>query len=326
MALSASLAEARTVISGAGATFPFPLYEKWFGEYAKVDPSVAFIYKPVGSGAGVAKLLEGTVDFCASDALPTDNELKGAPGKILHIPTAVGGIAIVYNLPGIPKGLRLTPAIVSEIFLGEITNWNDPRIGRINSGLKLPDQRIIVVHRSDASGTTSIFTDYLSAISGRWRDKVGKGLSVRWPVGTGRAGNGGVTVHVQKTSYAVGYVELAYAIEATLPRAALMNRDGKFTEPDFKTIREAVASSSIGDFANRHVSLVNQPGSNSYPIVGLTWLLFYEKQNDHLKGKKLAEFLEWALTRGQGIAPFMLYAPLPANVAEIARRTVRAIH
>lgn len=318
-------ADARTVLTGAGATFPFPLYEKWFSEYTKIDPSVAFMYKPIGSGNGIRQLLAGAVDFCGSDALPAGKQLKSARGRIIHIPTAVGGVAIVYNLPGIQKGLRLTADVVSGIFLGEITDWNDPRIKMINRGVHLPAQRIVVVHRSDASGTSNIFTEYLSVTNAQWRKKIGKGLAVPWPAGIGRTGNQGVTVHVQKTPYAIGYVELAYAIEANLAYAAIRNRAGNFAEPNFKTIREAVGHSSIGGFASRHLPLVNQPGNDSYPIVGLTWLLFYERQNDPVKGKKLAEFIEWALTQGQGTAPFMLFAPLPPNVAEIARRTVRAM-
>lgn len=321
-----SLAQAKTVITGAGATFPYPLYIKWFSDYEKIDPSVSFSYKPVGSGTGIRQLLGGSIDFCAADTLPTDKQLRSAPGRILHIPTVVGGVALVYNLPGMPNGLKLTPDVVAAIFLGKITRWNDLRIGEINRNLKLPTQKIIVVHRSDASGTTGIFTEYLTAVSERWRNGVGNGIAVPWPIGIGRPGNQGVTEQVQKTPYAIGYVELAYAREAALSVASIRNRNGRFITPDFRTFREAIAHSSISNFDSRRVSLVNQPGENSYPIVGLTWLLVYQQQKDPVKGKKLVQFLEWALTKGQGIAPFMLYAPVPANIAEIARKSIRTIH
>lgn len=316
---------AATIITGAGATFPYPLYKKWFTEYAKVDPSVHFDYKPIGSGAGVQELLKNTVDFAASDALPTPKELKLTPDRILHIPTAIGGVAIVYNIPGTRKALQLTPEVIAEIFLGRVTKWNDPAIKRINKGANLPEHGIIVVHRADTSGTTSIFTDYLNSVSTRWRREMGKGTIVAWPVGVGCTGNQGVTVRVERTPYAIGYVELAYASEAGLSSASVRNRNGKFVAPDFRTIREAVSRSDNFKSYDTLTSLVNRPGDNSYPIVGLTWFLAYQKQKDPIKGKKLVEFLGWAISTGQDAAPFMMYAPLPKEIIEKTRRTIRTI-
>ena len=316
---------ATTVINGAGATFPYPLYAQWFKDYAKIDASTAFSYRPVGSGSGIDQLLAGTVDFCGADALPSLKQRGAAPGNILNIPTAIGGVAVIYNVPGIPQGVRLTPATVAGIFRGKITTWNDPRIRDTNRGLKLPAQKIIVVHRSDASGTTSIFTDYLCVVSETWRGEVGRGLSVGWPVGIGRKGNGGVAVEVKKTEYAIGYAELVYALEERLSYASIRNRSGKFIRPDLRTIKNAVSSAAISSSSGHYAPLVNQPGDGSYPIVGFTWILVYQHQKDPVKGKKIKEFLQWALTTGQEAAPFLSYAPLPAGVAKSAMRIVNTI-
>ena len=224
----AGTASAETLINGAGATFPYPLYSKWFSEYAKVDPSVKFNYQSIGSGGGIKQITSQTVDFGASDKPLSDEELKAAPGKLLHIPTVMGAVVITYNIPGVGKGLKLSSEDVADIFLGKITKWNDPKIAHDNPGVKLPNQPIIVVHRSDGSGTTSIFTDYLSNVSGEWTQKVGKGTSVKWPIGLGGKGNEGVAGQIKTTQYTIGYVELAYAFENKLPTASLKNRDGHF--------------------------------------------------------------------------------------------------
>ncbi|ACM20354.1 phosphate ABC transporter, periplasmic phosphate-binding protein [Geotalea daltonii FRC-32] len=318
-------ASAETLINGAGATFPYPLYSKWFTEYAKVDPSVKFNYQSIGSGGGIKQITAQTVDFGASDKFLSDSDLKAAPGKLLHIPTVMGAVVVTYNIPGVAKGLKLSSEDVADIFLGKITKWNDPKISNDNPGVNLPNQPIIVVHRSDGSGTTSIFTDYLSSVSQEWSGKVGKGSSVKWPVGLGGKGNEGVAGQVKTTQYTIGYVELAYAVENKLPYASLKNKSGVFVEPTIKSTSAAAAGAAKSMPADYRVSLVNQPGKDSYPVVGFTWLLVYQDQKDKAKGKKLVEFLNWELKHGQKMAEKILYAPLPANVAKMVEKTIKTI-
>lgn len=322
---TASLAGAETLINGAGATFPYPLYSKWFSEYAKIDKSVKFNYQSIGSGGGVKQITAQTVDFGASDAFLSDKELAKAPGKLLHIPTVMGAVVVTYNLPGVPKGLKLKTEDVADIFLGKITKWNDPRIADDNKGVNLPDKAIIVVHRSDGSGTTSIFTDFLAGVSNEWQTKVGQGKSVKWPVGLGGKGNEGVAGQVKTTHYTIGYVELAYAFENKLPFATLKNKAGSWVEPSIKTTSAAAAGAIKNMPADYRISLVNQPGKDAYPIVGLTWLLVYQDQKDKVKGKKLVEFLNWSLHKGEKMAAPMLYAPLPANIVKMVENTVKSI-
>ena len=323
---AASLAEAETLVNGAGATFPYPLYSKWFSEYAKIDPSVKFNYQSIGSGGGIKQITARTVDFGASDKFLSDDELKNAPGKLLHIPTVMGAVVVTYNLPGIPKGLRLSSEDVANIFLGKITKWNDKRIADANPGVNLPDKAIIVVHRSDGSGTTSIFTDYLAAVNGEWAQKVGKGASVRWPVGLGGKGNEGVAGQIKTTRYTIGYVELAYAFENKLPFATLKNKAGAFVEPSIQSTSAAAGAAIKHMPADYRISLVNQPAKDAYPIVGFTWLLVYQDQKDKVKGKKIAEFLTWSLHKGQKMAAPMLYAPLPESVQKMVEKTIRSIN
>ena len=324
VAVTAGQASAETLINGAGATFPYPLYSKWFSEYAKVDPSVKFNYQSIGSGGGIKQITAQTVDFGASDKFLTDAELKAAPGKLIHIPTVMGAVVVIYNLPGVAKGLKLSSEDVADIFLGKITKWNDPKIANDNPGVKLPNQPIIVVHRSDGSGTTAIFTDYLSAVSGEWKSKVGMGASVKWPVGLGGKGNEGVAGQVKTTQNTIGYVELAYAFENKLPYAFLKNKSGVFVEPSIKST-SAAAGAAKNMPADYRVSLVNQPGKDAYPVVGFTWLLVYEQQKNAAKGKKLVEFLNWELKKGQKMASALLYAPLPENVAKMVEKTIKTI-
>ncbi len=322
----ASLASAETLINGAGATFPYPLYSKWFSEYAKIDPSVKFNYQSIGSGGGVKQITAQTVDFGASDAFLSDAELKAAPGKLLHIPTVMGAVVVTYNVPGVSKGLKLKAEDVADIFLGKITKWNDPRIADDNKGVALPDKPIIVVHRSDGSGTTSIFTDFLCGVSTEWKNKVGQGKSVKWPVGLGGKGNEGVAGQVKTTQYTIGYVELAYAFENKLPYATLRNKSGSWVEPSIMTTSAAAAAAVKNMPADYRISLVNQPGKDAYPIVGFTWLLVYQDQKDKAKGKKLVEFLNWSLHKGQKMASPLLYAPLPENVVKMVEKTVKSIN
>jgi phosphate transport system substrate-binding protein len=325
VALGSTAVPAATLINGAGATFPYPLYSKWFSEYAKIDPSVRFNYQSIGSGGGIKQITAQTIDFGASDKFLSDGELKAAPGKILHIPTVMGAVVVTYNLPGVPKGLKLRSEDVADIFLGKITKWNDKRIADDNPGINLPDKPIVVVHRSDGSGTTSIFTDYLASVNSDWKGKVGTGASVKWPVGLGGKGNEGVAGLIKTTQNSVGYVELAYAVENKLPYASLKNREGQFVEPSMKAISAAAAGAAKQMPADYRISLVNQPGKETYPVVGFTWLLVYEQQKDPQKGKKLVEFLKWSLHQGQKMAAPLLYAPLPEPVAKMVNKTIAGI-
>jgi phosphate transport system substrate-binding protein len=322
---AAGSASAETLINGAGATFPYPLYSKWFAEYAKIDRSVKFNYQSIGSGGGIKQITAQTVDFGASDKFLSDAELKAAPGKLLHIPTVMGAVVVTYNLPGVPKGLKLSQDVLAQIYEGKINSWSDAKLVKDNPSLKLPNKPIIVVHRSDGSGTTSIFTDYLSSVSPEWAKKVGKGTSVKWPVGLGGKGNEGVAGQIRTTPYTIGYVELAYAFENKLPYAFLKNQARAFVEPSIASTSAAAAGAAKSMPADYRISLVNQPGKNAYPIVGFTWLLVYQDQKDKAKGKKLVEFLNWELKQGQKMADKLLYAPLPPNVVRMVEKTVQTI-
>ena len=313
---------AQLLINGAGATFPYPIYSKWFDEYAKVDPSVRFNYQSIGSGGGQKQITARTVDFGASDGPMSDENLAKAPGKILHLPTVAGADVIAYNLPGNPK-LKLDGDTIVNIFLGNITKWNDPKIAALNPGVDLPDLPVIVVHRSDGSGTTYIFVDYLSSISPVWADSVGKGTSVKWPVGIGGKGNEGVAGQVKQLSGAVGYVELIYAKQNKMPYADVKNAAGNFITPSLDSVTAALATAKIPD--NFRFSMVNAPGDDAYPISGATWLLVYERQKDVAKGKKLVEFLNWALTKGEITAAALDYAPLPATVQQRVLARIKTI-
>ncbi|GFO63742.1 phosphate ABC transporter substrate-binding protein PstS [Geomonas paludis] len=322
---AAGEASAEILINGAGATFPYPLYSKWFSEYAKVDKSVKFNYQSIGSGGGIKQISAQTINFGASDKFLTDAELKGAPGKLIHIPTVMGAVVVTYNLPGVSSGIKLNSEDLANIYLGKITKWNDPRIADDNKGINLPAKPIIVVHRSDGSGTTSIFTDYLSGVNAEWAQKVGKGASVKWPVGLGGKGNEGIAGQIKTTPYSIGYVELAYAFENKLPYASLKNQAGVFVEPSIKSTSAAAAAAVKHMPADYRISLVNQPGKDAYPVVGFTWLLVYENQKDPAKGKKLVEFLNWSMTKGQKMAAPMLYAPLPDSVVKMVQKTIKTI-
>ena len=319
LGLSAT-ASAQMMVNGAGATFPYPIYSKWFDTYTKVDPSVRFNYQSIGSGGGQKQILEQTVDFGASDGPMSDQNLAKAPGKLLHIPTVAGAVVITYNLPGNPT-LKLDGETIEGIYLGQIKKWNDPKLMATNPGVELPDQEIVVVHRSDGSGTTFIFTDYLSKISPEWKEKVGNNTSVNWPTGIGGKGNEGVSGQVKQTPGAIGYVELIYAIQNKMPYADLKNADGQFVKPTLESVTVAMATANIPD--DFRFSMTNAPGKNSYPIAGATWLLVYEQQKDPAKGKKLVEFLKWALTKGETMTNDLDYAPL---APELRDRVLRRVH
>ena len=308
-----TIASAQMMINGAGATFPYPIYSKWFDEYAKVDPSVRFNYQSIGSGGGQKQILAQTVDFGASDGPMTDDNLSKAPGKILHIPTVAGAVVMTYNVPGNPA-LKLDGETIADIFLGKIKKWNDPKIAATNPGVKLPDNEIVVVHRSDGSGTTFIFTDYLSKVSAEWKQKAGNNTSVNWPTGIGGKGNEGVSGQVKQTPGTIGYVELIYALQNKMPYAELKNAAGDFVKPTIESVTAALATAEIPD--DFRFSMTNAPGKDAYPIAGATWLLVYQQQKDAAKGKKLVEFLKWAAKDGEKMAKDLQYAPLPDNLQQ----------
>ena len=321
LGLSAT-ASAQMTINGAGATFPYPIYSKWFDEYAKVDPSVRFNYQSIGSGGGQKQILAQTVDFGASDGPMSDDNLAKAPGKLLHIPTVAGADVVAYNLPGNPA-LKFDADAIAGVFLGQIKKWNDPKIAALNPGIKLPDQDIVVVHRSDGSGTTYIWTDYLSKISSEWKQKVGTNTSVNWPTGLGGKGNEGVAGQIKQTPGALGYVELIYAAQNKMPYADMKNASGEFVKASLESITAAMATAQVPD--DFRFSMTNAPGKEAYPIAGATWLLVYEQQKDASKGKKLVEFLKWAMNDGEKMARDLQYAPLPENVQERVLKRVDEI-
>src|SRR5512145_439527 len=286
-------------INGAGATFPYPLYSKWFYEYSNANPGVRFNYQSIGSGGGIKQIIAGTVSFGATDAPMTDEEMKHTPGPILHIPTALGAVVSVYNLDGVETGLKLTPDVLAGIYLGKITRWNDPKIAELNRTVTLPNADIVVSHRSDGSGTTDIFTNYLTAVNTEWRAKVGRGKSVNWPVGLGGKGNEGVAGVVRQTPGAIGYVELAYAKQNKMKVASLRNREGHFVAPTLEATSAAAAGMAKSMPDDFRVSLVDAPGKESWPISGLTWILVYKDQKDEAKGKAMVRFLKWELKDGQ---------------------------
>jgi len=317
-----TIADAQMLINGAGATFPYPLYSKWFDEYTKVDGSVRFNYQSLGSGAGQKEIMAQTVDFGASDGPMSDENLSKAPGKILHIPTVAGAVVITYNFSGNPE-LKLNGSVLADIFLGKITKWNDKQIAELNPGVKLPATDLVVVHRSDGSGTSYIFTDYLSSISKDWESRVGRNTSVKWPTGLGAKGNEGVAGQVKQLPGAIGYVELAYAHQNKLPVADIKNSAGNFIKPSLESVTAALAAAKIPD--DFRFSMVNPSGDKAYPISGATWLLVYEQQKDSAKGKKLVEFLNWALTKGEGLASNLDYAPLPDTLEQRALERIKTI-
>lgn len=311
-------------LTGAGATFPYPLYSKWFDVYNQTT-GVKINYQSIGSGGGIKQLTEKTVDFGASDAPMTDDQIKAAGGNVLHIPTVLGAVVATYNVSGIEKGLKMSPDNLAAIFMGTIKRWNDPKIASDNPDLKLPDTDIAVVHRSDGSGTSNIFTDYLSSVSADWKGKVGKGTSVNWPVGLGAKGNEGVAGQVKQTPGAIGYVELAYAEQNKLPYASMKNQAGRFVVPSLDSTTAAAAGASASMPEDLRVSIVNAPGDASYPISGYTYILVYQAQQDEAKGKALVDFLWWGIHEGEGYAKALVYAPLPAEVVTRAEAKVKAI-
>ena len=313
-AAAASTGGSDAQLTGAGATFPAPIYQKWFADYA-AKTGVKINYQPIGSGGGIRQLSEQTVDFGASDAPMSDDEMsKAKGGPVQHIPTVLGAVCVTYNLAEVTKPLNLSGDLIADIFLGKVTKWNDPRIAALNKGVALPDRDLVVVHRSDGSGTSYIFTDYLTSASQSWASGPGKGKDVKWPVGLGAKGNDGVTGQVKQTPGAIGYVELAYARQNKLPTAAIRNAAGQYVQPSIEAVTAAAAgvAQKLPANSDYRISIVNAPGAQSYPISSFTWILVYKNQPNAEKGKKLLEFLRWALHDGEQSASSLDYAPLPA--------------
>src|ERR687893_306004 len=319
----------QVTLNGAGATFPFPLIDTWRVEYETVKPEVSINYQSIGSGGGVKQFIEKTVDFGATDAPLTAEEIQQAPGAV-HIPETIGSVVPAYNLP--IEGLKLTGPILADIFLGKITKWNDPKIQSINSGLSLPAEDIVVVHRSDGSGTTFVWTDYLSNVSSAWEQQIGKGKSVQWPVGVGAPGNEGVANSISTTPNAIGYVELTYAITTGMKHAEIQNQAGNFIPASINSTEAAVASAASslpgGDQPWTNVTMVNAPGADSYPIASFSYLLLYKdlttnpSLNDQNKAQNLVDFINWAVTDGQQFAPDLAYVPLPEVVVQNVQETL----
>jgi phosphate transport system substrate-binding protein len=314
---------ANVALTGAGATFPFPLYSKWMSEYNRLHPNIRINYQSIGSGGGIRQIIAGTVDFGATDAPMSADEVKKAPRPLVHVPMTIGAVVLAYNVPGVGPGVKLTPEVIAGVFLGEIKTWNDPKIVAANPGVTLPETAIVVAHRSDGSGTTAVFTEYLSSISDKWKADVGKGKSVKWPTGLGGKGNEGVTGLVKTTPGAIGYLEVAYAKQNQLTVAEIQNKAGKFIAPSTDAV--SAAANSVEMPATLYASIVNAPGEGAYPIAAYTYILVYEDIQDSTKGKAVVEFLWWALNDGQKFAGALDYAPLPPAVSERVKQRVKEL-
>jgi len=312
-------------IDGAGATFPYPIYSKWFSEYNKLHPEVQINYQSIGSGGGIRQLTNQTVFFGATDGPMTAEQQQAAPGRILHLPTVLGGVVPVYNIPGVEAELKFTGQALAGMILGKITKWNDPAIASANPGVKLPDTDITVVHRSDGSGTTYIFVDYLSKISPDFKKKVGVATSVNWPVGLGGKGNEGVAGLVKQTPGSIGYVELIYAIQNKIPYGSVQNMAGEFVRSSIESVTAAAAAAAKAMPPDFRVSITNAPGSGVYPVSSFTWLLLYENPKDKQRAKIMVEFVKWALTEGQKYCKDLGYAPLPDSVVALEMEALKKI-
>ena len=320
----ASAAAGTKLVNGAGATFPYPLYSKWFSEFNKTNPLIEINYQSIGSGGGIKQLLAKTVQFGASDAPMSDAELKSAPAPVVHLPMVLGAVAITYNLPEAKAPLKLSADVLADIFLGAIKKWNDPRLSELNPGVALPAQDIAVVARADSSGTTYVFTDYLGKVSSKWKSQVGVNKTIKWPVGLASMGNDGVTGQLKNTPGSIGYVELVYAVTQKLPVAELKNRAGTYVAPSVKSVTEAAAGSMNAMPADYRVSITDAAGAGAYPISAFTYILVYKSMDKDL-GAPLVQFLNWAMVEGQKTAPGMSYAPLPASMVAKVKATIKGL-
>jgi phosphate transport system substrate-binding protein len=322
---TATLAAQNIQINGAGATFPAPIYTKWFAEYNKLHSNVRINYQPLGSGAGIRQITERTVFFGASDGPMTNEQLLAAAGKILHLPTVLGAVVPVYNIPGVSQELKFSGAVLANIYLGKITKWNDAAITALNPGVNLPGTDIVVAHRSDGSGTTYIWVDYLSKVSPEFKKTVGVGTAVKWPVGVAAAKNDGVAAIVSQTPGALGYVELIYALQTKTAYGQVQNMSGKYVKASIDSVTAAAAAAAKQMPADYRVSITNAPGDGAYPISSFTWMLFYQDPKDKAQGKAMVDFMKWALTDGQKFAGDMGYAPLPQPVVDMEMKTLATI-
>ncbi len=323
LALGVSVALAATQLTGAGSTFDYPFFSRAFYEYSQQHSGVTVNYQSIGSGGGIQQFIAKTIDFGASDVPMNTEELKLAGALVLQVPITLGGEAIGYNLPGVGKGLRMTRQLIADIYLGKVRKWNAPEVSKLNPKLKLPDMDITVVHRSDGSGTTYIFTDFLSRVSAQWKEKVGTGKSVQWPAGLGGKGNEGVAGQVRQTPGAIGYIELAYVLENQITYALVENQAGKYLYPSIETV--AAAAASKPDVSSTDFSIVDAAGENSYPISGYSWVMIYERPADPARAKLVRDTMEWLVTKGQALAKSVDYVPLPENVQWQALKIISAI-
>jgi phosphate transport system substrate-binding protein len=323
-ALGAATPAAAQMLTGAGATFPYPIYSKWFDAY-KQKTGIEINYQSIGSGAGIQQVKAGTVDFGASDAALSNTALKDMPRKVVHIPTVAGAVVLAYNLPGFKGDLKLSSDVIAGIYLGKITTWNDPRLAKLNPGVMMPAAPILAVHRSDGSGTTNIYTTYLSLVSTEWKELAGAGTAVSWPVGVGGKGNDGVAGVVKQTPGAIGYVELAYAKQNQLPYATVANRSGKYIVPTTESTTAALAASAASLAKDVRNPIANSAGADAYPICGLTFLLVYQDSKDPAKAKALADFLDWAIHDGQSFAEDLDYAKLPDAVVKVDEAAIKSL-
>jgi phosphate transport system substrate-binding protein len=314
----------QTKINGAGATFPYPMYSKWFSEYHKLHSDIEINYQSIGSGGGIRQVSEGTVEFGASDMPMNDEQLKAAKSKILNIPTVLGAVVPVYSVPGVSADLKFTPDVLAGIFLGRITKWNDKAIAAANPGVSFPDKDIVVIHRSDGSGTTFIWTDYLSKVNADWKSQVGSGTAVKWPLGLGGKGNEQVAAYVRQMPGAIGYVELIYALQTKIAFGSVQNAAGNFVKGSLDSVTAAAASAPKMP-ADFRVSITNAPGKDAYPIASFTWLLIPAQSKDPAKGKILSDFLTWMVTDGQKMTSSLAYAPLPDNVAAKVKEAIKEV-
>jgi phosphate transport system substrate-binding protein len=324
LALTGTIAAQSAQITGAGATFPAPVYLKWFSEYNKLHSGVQINYQPVGSGAGIRAITNGTVFFGATDGPMTQDQILAAPGKIIHLPTVLGAVVPIFNVPNVGE-IKFTGPVLADIFLGKITKWNDAAIAKSNAGVSLPNLDITVVHRSDGSGTSYIWNDYLSKVSPEWKTKVGVAQSVNWPVGLGGAKNDGVAALVKQTPGAIGYVELVYAIQNKISSGPVQNMAGKFVTASIASTTAAAAAAAKVMPADYRVSIVNAPGDDAFPISSFTWMLFYQSPKNKEQSKVMVDFMKWALTDGQKYASDLGYAPLPAAVVQMEMKTLETI-
>ncbi len=325
IAVLATCASAQTTLNGAGATFPYPIYSKWFNEYHNLHSNIQINYQSIGSGGGIRQVQAGTVDFGATDGPMSDEQIAQSKVKVMHVPTVLGAVVPAYNIPGVSAEVKFTPDVLADIYLGKISKWNDGRITKVNPGVNFPDQTITVVHRSDGSGTSYIFTDYLSKVSSDWKNVVGKGTSVKWPVGIGGKGNEGVAGSVRQLPGSIGYIELIYALQNKIPFGLVQNSSHNFIKASLEST--TAAAEGVKMPADFRVSITNPPGKNAYPIASFTWLLIPTNPADANKGKILKDFLFWMLDQGQTMVEALSYAPLPkAVVAQEKTAITSQIH